>query len=101
MFKGCTSLTTAPVLPATYLKLYCYESMFNGCTSLNSVTCLATNITQSNCTKNWLNNVAATGTFITPSGTNWASKTNTASNVQGIPDGWTRKNPDGSDYVAP
>ena len=101
MFKGCTSLTTAPVLPATYLRLYCYESMFNGCTSLNSVTCLATNITQSNCTKNWLNNVAATGTFITPSGTNWASKTNTASNVQGIPDGWTRKNPDGSDYVAP
>ena len=34
MFKGCTSLTVAPELPATTLVLYCYEEMFMGCTSL-------------------------------------------------------------------
>lgn len=36
MFKGCTSLTTAPALPATTLAQYCYSSLFNGCTSLTA-----------------------------------------------------------------
>ena len=34
MFNGCTSLTEAPELPATELTTYCYAGMFNGCTSL-------------------------------------------------------------------
>lgn len=34
MFKGCTSLTTAPELPATNLTYGCYSGMFYGCTSL-------------------------------------------------------------------
>jgi hypothetical protein len=34
MFYGCTSLTTAPELPATTLAEYCYLRMFSGCTSL-------------------------------------------------------------------
>ena len=34
MFKGCTSLTQAPTLPATTLAEACYENMFSGCTSL-------------------------------------------------------------------
>ena len=34
MFSGCTSLTEAPELPATTLAVYCYQNMFNGCTSL-------------------------------------------------------------------
>ena len=34
MFKGCTSLTKAPDLPATNLAKYCYKEMFSGCTSL-------------------------------------------------------------------
>ena len=34
MFSGCTSLVTAPVLPATTLDKYCYYFMFSGCTSL-------------------------------------------------------------------
>ena len=34
MFKGCTSLTEAPELPATKVSHYCYNSMFSGCTSL-------------------------------------------------------------------
>ena len=36
MFRGCTSLTTAPSLPATTLADSCYSSMFNGCTSLTT-----------------------------------------------------------------
>ena len=34
MFLDCTSLTSAPELPATTLASYCYGGMFNGCTSL-------------------------------------------------------------------
>lgn len=34
MFSGCTSLKTAPELPATTLATYCYYNMFYGCTSL-------------------------------------------------------------------
>ena len=34
MFSGCTSLTTAPSLPATTLAFYCYSYMFYGCTSI-------------------------------------------------------------------
>lgn len=34
MFQGCTSLTTAPELPATTLGSQCYFYMFDGCISL-------------------------------------------------------------------
>jgi hypothetical protein len=34
MFNGCTSLTTAPELPATTLAENCYYAMFKDCTSL-------------------------------------------------------------------
>lgn len=37
MFKGCKSLLTTPILPATTLSEYCYQNMFQGCTSLISV----------------------------------------------------------------
>ena len=36
MFLGCTSLTTAPELPATTLADYCYSNMFQNCTSLTT-----------------------------------------------------------------
>ncbi len=36
MFYGCTSLTTAPELPATTLGSSCYAYMFYGCTSLTT-----------------------------------------------------------------
>ena len=84
MFLGCTSLTTAPTLPATTLASYCYNRMFSGCSNLNSVTCLATDISATNCTTDWLNGVAATGTFNkTPSMTSWTT------GASGIPSGWT------------
>ena len=33
-FSGCSTLVTAPKLPATALNSYCYTNMFDGCTSL-------------------------------------------------------------------
>ena len=41
MFKGCTSLTTAPNLPATTGRYYCYGYMFQNCTSLTTVPTLS------------------------------------------------------------
>ena len=47
LFDGCTSLTKAPVLPATTLAQYCYSVMFNGCTSLTEAPALpATTLAQ-------------------------------------------------------
>ena len=84
MFKGCTSLTTAPELPATTLTTYCYQWMFQLCTNLNYIKCLATDISASNCTTGWVNNVASTGTFVkAASMSSWTTGTN------GIPEGWT------------
>ena len=40
MFYGCTSLTSAPALPATTLAGYCYFQMFYGCTSLTTAPAL-------------------------------------------------------------
>ena len=40
MFYGCTSLTQAPVLPATTLAKNCYAYMFRGCTSLTQIPAL-------------------------------------------------------------
>jgi len=85
MFGNCTSLTVAPDLPATTLAEKCYQTMFQGCTSLNSVTCLATNISASDCTTDWLDGVAATGTFTkAASMADW-----TIDSASGIPAGWT------------
>ncbi len=36
MFFSCSSLTSAPKLPATTLAAYCYSKMFQNCTSLTS-----------------------------------------------------------------
>jgi len=84
MFYGCTALTTAPALPATTLAAYCYNLIFYGCTSLNYIKCLATDVSASNCTTNWVKNVAATGTFVkAASMTDWTTDNN------GIPSGWT------------
>ena len=41
MFNDCTSLTTAPALPATTLAEGCYQYMFSGCTSLTSAPALS------------------------------------------------------------
>ena len=49
MFSGCTSLTTAPELPATTLVDYCYSHMFLGCTRLTAAPVLPATILASGC----------------------------------------------------
>ena len=84
MFYGCASLITVPTLLATTLVHSCYFNMFRNCTSLNSITCLATNISATNCTNNWVNGVAASGTFRKAASMNsWGYGAN------GIPTNWT------------
>lgn len=87
MFDDCTSLTTAPALPATTLANNCYECMFYGCSLLNSITCLAMDISAEYCTNNWLNGVAQTGTF-----TKASDMTDWTEGEDGIPSGWTVQN---------
>ena len=84
MFLDCKSLTTAPTLPAAKLSSGGYNNMFNGCTSLNEITCFAkSKINYLNSTANWVSGVAATGTFYKKAGVSWPT------GVNGIPSGWT------------
>ncbi len=85
MFKGCTSLTTAPELPASTLATSSYSSMFKGCTNLNYVKCLATDVSVYNCINEWLSGVSATGKFVKAASVEWPS------GVSGIPEGRTRE----------
>ena len=87
MFYGCTGLTTAPVLPANTLVNSCYNYMFYRCSNLNSVVCLATTNISLNTCINWLNGVAATGTFTKAFGATWGG------GVSVIPSGWTVRDP--------
>lgn len=83
MFRRC-NLTTAPELPATTLVNDCYSNMFNGCANLSRITMLATNISAANCLNNWVQRVAATGTFIKD-----PDMTTLPTGTSGIPSGWT------------
>ena len=49
LFKGCTSLTQAPELPATTLAYGCYSNMFYGCTSLTQAPALPATTLESSC----------------------------------------------------
>lgn len=113
MFKGCTSLITAPQLQATTLATYCYYAMFMSCTSLtrapelpastlvygcyanmfysdnrlNYVKMLATNISASQCLYVWVQGVASSGTFVKNT-----SMTSLPRGSSGIPSNWTVEN---------
>ena len=83
MFTGCASLVNAPELPAATLVFECYYGMFMGCTSLNYIKCLATDISANSCLTNWVQDVAATGTFVESD--NMSSWT---TGMSGVPSGW-------------
>ena len=85
MFNGCTSLTTAPELPATTLAKYCYSDMFNNCKNLNYVKAMFTTdkSLSLNYLSSWLNGVSLNGTFVKSANATW---TNEAAE---IPIGWT------------
>lgn len=92
MFQGCTSLTTAPELPDFEFSsagaggVSILEQMFYGCESLNYIKCLSTHFNSATMSLNfgqWVQGVAATGTFVKAPSVSWPS------GVNGIPTGWT------------
>ena len=49
LFEGCTSLLSAPELPATKMEKGCYSQMFSGCTALKSAPELPAEALATNC----------------------------------------------------
>jgi hypothetical protein len=93
MFYGCTSLTTAPELPATTLVNKCYCVMFYNCRKLKTIKCYATAIEEDTKSDNvfsypayqpshWTTGVAYGGTLVCK-----RSFANTLKKY--IPDSWT------------
>ena len=80
---SCTSLTSAPELPAKTLAASCYSEMFKDCEKLSNIKMLATDVSATDCLYEWVSNVAPTGTF-----TKVAEVTLTTG-ISGIPAGWT------------
>ena len=85
MFNGCTGLTAAPELPATTLAAYCYQDMFYGCTGIEEITVGFTAWDDDNsATDNWLDSVAAAGTFTCPAGLDTTTRDSSH-----VPENWT------------
>lgn len=52
LFKGCTSLSAAPILPAETMVHQCYSYMFHGCTSLKEAPALPAPAVVNSCYSN-------------------------------------------------
>ena len=63
MFKNCTSIIVAPILPATHLSTDCYKEMFYGCSSLNEIIIKSEDLLGEDYSYNWVYGVAEEGTF--------------------------------------
>lgn len=85
MFKGCTALTTAPILKATTLAVACYQYMFDLCSNLKNITMLATDISATDCLKEWVNGVPSSGGTFTKA----AAMKSLPKGKNGIPSSWT------------
>ncbi len=59
LFKNCTSLTTAPELPATTLSVGCYSYMFSGCSSLTTAPALPATTLTDDCYVEMFNDCAS------------------------------------------
>lgn len=91
MFSQCTSLSAAPKLLATALANNCYRAMFSNSSHLSVVDASFTSwLDAGNATTDWLNGVAASGTFTCPSGLDTTTR-----DASHVPVGWTvvNKNP--------
>ena len=89
MFYGCKGIERAPELPALTLVKECYKEMFYDCSKLNYVKSLATDISATDCTKDWLGKAgteAASKKAVVDSETPWV-----IDNDSGIPVGWTKE----------
>ena len=83
MFYGCTSLISAPWLPAINLKTQCYFEMFYVCTSLKYIKAMFTTTPSTTYTNNWVSGVSPNGTFVKNSAATW-----NISGAHGIPSNW-------------
>lgn len=97
MFEGCTSLTASPVLPAPTMVGGCYTTMFYGCSNLSRIECYATNPSVTGTwdnpyTRNWVDGVAASGTFVKAPTATWEI------GVNGIPTSWVSQDIDDDSY---
>lgn len=81
MFYGCTRLASTNI-GATTLAEDALDNMFNGCSQLNTITTATSEWDESYAT-NWVQNVAASGTF------NNNGCATIPTGVNGIPSGWT------------
>lgn len=84
MFKNCILLVTAPNLPATTLVASCYNEMFRNCSKLNYIKAMFTTTPGSGYTRDWVDGVASSGTYVKNS-----SATYTTRGTSAIPSGWT------------
>ena len=67
LFEGCTSLLSAPELPATTMEQDCYFQMFSGCTALKSVPELPAEALATNCYRYMFRGCSAlTSAYIVP-----------------------------------
>ena len=90
MFQGCSSLTTAPELPATTLTKYCYCYMFQKCSKLNYIKALFTTTPEYSYTRSWVSGVSSTGTFVKNAAATWdVTGSDSIPYGDGIPSGWT------------
>lgn len=78
-----TNIVTAPELPATILVTECYMNMFYSARNLSSVTTMMTDISASSCLSGWLW-LTETGDFYCP------AELTIPTGASGIPSGWTR-----------
>lgn len=89
MFYGCKGIERAPELPALTMVKECYKEMFYDCSKLNYVKSLATDISATDCAKDWLGKAgteAASKKVVVDSETPWV-----IDNDSGIPVGWTKE----------
>ena len=83
MFSGCSSLIEAPEIKAIFQDANFIAEMFNGASSLKKVKVHFTTF-ESYYSSNWLNNVAASGTFYCSSALDTTTR-----DASHVPEGWT------------
>lgn len=88
MFKDCSAMTTSPILPATTANITaCYSDIFRNCSSLNYIKAMFINTPSTTGQNNWVNGVAASGTFVMNAAAPWNPESYRG--VYGVPQGWT------------
>lgn len=84
MFYSCNKLTSEILINSTKPGIQGYQFMFYGCRQLNYIKMLATDISESDCLLNWVQNVSATGIFVKNINATWTTTGNS-----GVPTNWT------------